>query len=86
MFRTSGCVVLDIARVSAGLMDAAIIFRPEATDLDLGVTLAMESGALTGDFSGNPSTGNARQLVVANPKLFREVLKVLHPFRGRLPR
>ncbi|HLT14428.1 MAG TPA: inositol monophosphatase family protein [Marinobacter sp.] len=86
MFRTSGCVVLDIARVSAGLLDAAIIFRPEAVDLDLGVTLAMESGALTGDFSGNPSIGNARQLIVANPKLFREILKVLHPFRGRLPR
>ncbi|MCM0612274.1 inositol monophosphatase [Marinobacter sediminum] len=86
MFRTSGCVVLDIARVSSGSLDAAVIFRPEVTDMDLGVTLAMESGALTGDFSGNPATGNARQLVVANPKLFREVLKVLHPFRGRLPR
>ncbi|AOY87921.1 inositol monophosphatase [Marinobacter salinus] len=86
MFRTSGCVALDIARVSSGSLDAAVIFRPEAADLDLGVTIAMESGALTGDFSGNPSTGNARQLIVANPKLFREVLKVLHPFRGRLPR
>lgn len=42
--------------------------------MDLGVTLAMESGALTGDFSGNPSTENARQLVVANPKLFREII------------
>lgn len=86
MFRTSGCVVLDIARVSAGLLDAAVIFRPEAADLDLGVTLAMESGALTGDFSGNPSVENAKQLVIANPKLFRELLKILHPFRGRLPR
>lgn len=86
MFRTSGCVALDIARVSAGHLDAAIVFKPEAADLDIGVMLAMESGALTGDFSGNPSTGKARQLVVANPKLFREVLKVLHPFRGRLPR
>jgi len=86
IFRTSGCVVLDIARVSAGLLDAAIIFRPEAAELDLGVTLAMESGALTGDFVGNPSTENARQLVVANPKLFRELLKVLNPFKGRLPR
>ncbi|KAA1173873.1 inositol monophosphatase [Marinobacter salinexigens] len=86
MFRTSGCAVLDIARVASGNLDAAVIFRPEATDLELGATLAMESGALTGDFSGNPSTAGARQLVVANPKLFREVLKALHPYRGRLPR
>ncbi|WP_040886653.1 inositol monophosphatase family protein [Marinobacter santoriniensis] len=86
LFRTSGCVVLDIARVASGQLDTAVIFRPEPAELDLGVTLAMESGALTGDFSGNPSTGTARQLVVANPKLFREVLKTLHPFRGRLPR
>ena len=55
-------------------------------DLAIGVTLALESGALTGDFSGNPSTEKAKQLIVANPKLFREVLKTLHPFRGRLPR
>ncbi|MBZ2170016.1 MULTISPECIES: inositol monophosphatase family protein [Marinobacter] len=86
MMRTSGCPVLDIARVSAGHLDSAVLFRPQAVDLDLGGTLAMESGALVGDFSGNPSTSNARQLVVANPKLFREVLKALHPFRGRLPR
>lgn len=86
MLKTSGCATLDIARVSAGLLDAAVLFRPQMTDLDLGVTLAMESGALAGDFSGNPSTGQTRQLVVANPKLFREVLKLLHPFRGRTPR
>lgn len=86
MFRTSGCVALDIARVASGNLDAAVVFRPEPADLELGVILAMESGALTGDFSGNPSTSGARQLVVANPKLFREVLKTLHPFRGRLPR
>jgi myo-inositol-1(or 4)-monophosphatase len=86
IFRTSGCVVLDIARVSAGHLDAVIAFRPEGADLDLGVALAMESGALTGDFSGNPSASNAKQLIVANPKLFRELLKELHPFRGRLPR
>ncbi|HTN34231.1 MAG TPA: inositol monophosphatase family protein [Marinobacter sp.] len=85
IFRTSGCPVLDIARVSAGHLDGAVFFRPEATDFDLGVALAMECGALTGDFLGNPAIGGARQLVVANPKLFRELLKLLHPFRGRLP-
>lgn len=86
MFRTAGCVALDIARVASGHLDAAVIFRPEPADLAIGVTLALESGALTGDFSGNPSTDKARQLIVANPKLFREVLKILHPFQGRLPR
>lgn len=86
MFRTAGCVALDIARVASGHLDAAVIFRPEPADLAIGVTLALESGALTGDFSGNPSTEKAKQLIVANPKLFREVLKTLHPFRGRLPR
>jgi myo-inositol-1(or 4)-monophosphatase len=79
-------VALDIARVASGHLDAAVIFRPEPADLAIGVTLALESGALTGDFSGNPSTEKAKQLIVANPKLFREVLKTLHPFRGRLPR
>jgi myo-inositol-1(or 4)-monophosphatase len=85
LFRTAGCVALDIARVASGHLDAAVIFRPEPADLAIGVTLAMESGALTGDFSGNPFTDKTKQLVVANPKLFREVLKTLHPFRGRLP-
>ena len=85
-FRTAGCVALDIARVASGHLDAAVIFRPEPADLAIGVSLAMESGALTGDFVGNPFTDSAKQLVVANPKLFREVLKTLHPFRGRLPR
>lgn len=83
--RTSGCVALDIARVAAGHLDAAVIFRPEPADLAIGLVIANESGALTGDFSGNPSSPQGRQVVVANPKLFKEVLKTLHPFRGRLP-
>lgn len=83
--RTSSCVPLDIARVAAGHLDAAVIFRPQAIDLTIGLIIANESGALTGDFSGNPSTQKDRQMVVANPKLFKEVLKALHPFRGRLP-
>lgn len=86
LIRTTGCVALDMARVAAGHLDAAIIFRPQAADLSIGLIIANESGSLTGDFSGNPSTDQARQVVVANPKLFKDILKVLQPFRGRLPR
>ncbi len=84
--RTSSCMALDIARVAAGHLDAAVIFRPQAADLAIGLIIANESGALTGDFSGNPSSDRTSQLVVANPRLFKEVLKTLYPFRGRLPR
>lgn len=83
---TTGCVSLDIARVAAGRLDAAAIFRPQPEDLAIGLTIALESGALAGDFSGNPSTSGTKQLVIANPKLFKDVLKTLHPFQARLPR
>lgn len=84
--RTSGCTVLDIARVASGHLDAAVLYRPSREDLDIGLAIAAETGALSSDFSGNPSNLEGRQLVVANPKLFKELLRTLHPFRSRLPR
>lgn len=85
--RTCGCALLDIARASAGHLDAVVLFRPTAIEQSLGLLLTHETGGLSADFSGNPSGQDAnRQLVIANPKLFKDVLKTLHPFRGRLPR
>ena len=84
--RSTGCSVLDIARVAAGHLDAAILFRPSQEDLDIGLALANEAGVLSSDFSGNPSSGDTRQLAIANPKLIREVLRTLRPFQARLPR
>ena len=84
--RSTGCSVLDIARVAAGHLDAVVLFRPSAEDLQIGLALANEAGVLSGDFSGNPSGTESRQLAIANPKLIREVLRTLHPFQARLPR
>lgn len=84
--RTCGCVLLDMARASAGHLDSVVLFRPTAIEQSLGLLLTHESGGLSGDFSGNPSSQTSRQLVIANPKLFKDVLKTLHPFRGHLPR
>ncbi|SFR42943.1 myo-inositol-1(or 4)-monophosphatase [Marinobacter daqiaonensis] len=84
--RTCGCSVLDIARVAAGYLDAIVLFRPTPEDMDIGLALANEAGILSGDFSGNPSRADTRQLAIANPKLFRELLRTLHPFQSRLPR
>lgn len=84
--RSTGCSVLDIARLSAGHLDIAVLFHPTQEDLDIGLALANEAGALSSDFSGNPSTADSRQLAIANPKLIREVLRTLRPFQIRLPR
>ncbi|OEY67370.1 inositol monophosphatase family protein [Marinobacter sp. X15-166B] len=83
--RTSGCTALDIARVATGFLDAAVVVRPQAEDLTIALAIAQESGALTGDFVGNPSSLQSKQLVVANPRLFKEILRELQLFRGRLP-
>jgi myo-inositol-1(or 4)-monophosphatase len=84
--RTSGCAILDIARVSAGHLDGLVLFRPDSLTQSLGMLMIQETGGLSGDFSGNPFKENSRQLAVANPKLFKELLRTLHPFRERLPR
>lgn len=83
---SSGCAALDLARVAAGHHESAVLFRPEPLDRMIGQLMASESGALSADFSGNPAGGEGRQLVVANPRLFKELLQILAPFRGRLPR
>ncbi len=83
---STGCSVLDIARVAAGHLDLVVLFHPTPEDLDIGLALANEAGALSSDFSGNPSSLDSRQLVIANPKLIREALRTLRPFQARLPR
>lgn len=85
-FRSTGCSVLDIARVAAGHLDAVVLFRPSGEDMSIGLAIANEAGLLSSDFSGNPSSTESRQLAIANPKLIREVLRTLHPFQMRLPR
>lgn len=82
--RWSGCPTLEMARVAAGQIDAAAI-TPEGTAcMAIGLVLLNEAGALSSDFTGNPSTEQSRQLITANNRLFKEALKALHPYRDRL--
>lgn len=82
--RWSGCPALEMARVAAGQIDAAAI-TPEGTAcMAIGLILLNEAGALSSDFSGNPSVESSRQLITANNRLFKEALKALHPYRARI--
>ncbi len=82
--RYSGCPALDMARVAAGNLDAAVLAPLEPEEQVMGTLISQESGALSGDARGNPLTSNSRELIIANSPIFREILKALKPFHARL--
>ena len=84
--RWSGSPVLALARVAAGQLDLAILGQIAPEVATMAGIIANETGTLCGDFSGNPLGESSRQIVLANPKLFKEASQLLHPFRGRLGR
>ncbi len=82
--RWSGCPVLELARVAAGQLDLAVLGNLEPEITSMAALIANETGSLCGDFRGNPMTESTTQVVLANPKLFKEATRLLHPFRARL--
>lgn len=84
--RMAGCSALELARVSAGRLDGVVLSGLTPAEMAIGLLIAHETGAISGDFEGSPVSETTRQLVCANSRLFKELLKTLHPFRGRLHR
>ena len=85
-FRWSGCPALELARVAAGQLDLTIMGNLPPEIISMAGLIANETGSLCGDFVGNPLTENSHQVVLANPKLFKEATRLLHPYRSRLGR
>ncbi|MCP5206843.1 MAG: hypothetical protein H7A01_06545 [Hahellaceae bacterium] len=81
---TSGCSLMDLAYVSAGKLDGAVLFDTDMNSLAPGILMAQESGALYGDFSGNTAGNDSKSIVCANPKLFKTILQKLYTYRTRL--
>lgn len=81
---SSGCSTLDLAYTAAGKLDAAILLNNDYDDLEAGIMIAKESGALTGDMFGENITSNSQSAVCANPKLFKSILQKLYTYRSRL--
>lgn len=82
--RYSGCPSLDLARVAAGNLDAAVLAPIDAPDILIGGLLAQEAGLLSGDARGNPLSSRSQETVIANSAIFREILKRFSPYRQRL--
>lgn len=75
--RISGCALLDIADMAAGKLDVVVLNGLSALEMATAQLLATEAGAVTGNLSGAPLTGNHGHLVSANPRLFKATVQAL---------
>lgn len=82
--RSTQCALLDLARLAAGRADMAVLLKPSAADLSIGLLLAHESGLITGDLAGNPLDENSKNLVAANNRLFKPLIQSLQGLRASL--
>lgn len=77
--RRLGSAALDLAYVASGRFDGFWEFGLNEWDIAAGVLLVQEAGGLISDMRGNNTHLTTGNVVAANPKVFREMLKRLHP-------
>ena len=73
--RRAGSAALDLAYVAAGHLDG--FWEPGLAPWDMaaGALLIKEAGGLVGDFNGGEDYLEQGNIVAANPKIFKELLK-----------
>lgn len=77
--RRPGAAALDLAYVAAGRFDGFWEFGLHEWDIAAGVLLVQEAGGLIGDMEGGNSHLTTGNIIAANPKVFKEMVKRLHP-------
>lgn len=75
MIRSLGDDALTLAHVAAGHLDGAWISNTDNTALKAGALIAKEAGALLTDFSGGPDYEAEGDVIAANPKLLKLLIK-----------
>jgi myo-inositol-1(or 4)-monophosphatase len=77
--RRAGSAALDLAYVAAGRFDGFWEYDLNQWDMAAGVLLVEEAGGLVSDFSGGFEFLESGNIIAANPKLFKEMLKIIKP-------
>jgi len=76
--RRPGSAPLDLAYVAAGRYDGFWEFALHEWDIAAGVLLVQEAGGLIGDLNGGSTHLETGNIVAANPKVFKHMIKRLH--------
>jgi myo-inositol-1(or 4)-monophosphatase len=77
--RRPGSAALDLAYVAAGRLDGFWEIGLSKWDIAGGALLIREAGGLVGDFAGGENFMESGNLVAANPRVFKEILKTIRP-------
>lgn len=76
--RRAGSAALDLAYVAAGRVDGYWEFNLKPWDIAAGALIAQEAGALVIDMEGNDQFLKTGNIIAANPKLIKEMVKVIN--------
>lgn len=87
--RRPGAAALDLVYVAAGRYDGFWEFGLSAWDMAAGALIAQEAGAIVADADGSERYLDSGNIVVATPRVYREMHAVIgplfHPVRRRAP-
>lgn len=66
-----------MAYTAAGRLDGFFQADLSETDMDAGILLIQEAGGLVGDYKGGNAHRQTGNLVAANPKMFKLLIKTI---------
>jgi myo-inositol-1(or 4)-monophosphatase len=82
--RRPGSAALDLAYVAAGRYDGFWEFSLHEWDIAAGVLMVLEAGGMVSDLKGGNDHMKTGDIVAASPKVFKEMIKRLHPITSKL--
>ena len=81
--RRPGSAALDLAYVACGRFDGFWEFGLNEWDMAAGALLIQEAGGLVGDLNGGNTHMGSGNVLAGNPKVFKEMVRRLHPVLGQ---
>lgn len=82
--RRAGSAALDLAYVAAGRFDGFWEMNLNPWDMAAGLLLIKEAGGMVSDFRGGADVMASRNVVAANPKLFKPLLQIVERHMGEI--
>ncbi len=82
--RRAGSAALDLAYVAAGRLDGFWELDLKPWDIAAGILLIQEAGGMVSDIEGGHRYLETGHVVTGNPRVFKEMLKTLHPIASRV--